>query len=116
MNSSVLLSYVLPEGILEHFDLKEIKDTGVVLEVYLTEKHSVPLEFAGKSVESKGFYPVREIRNFPLREKKVFLKVRRRRWRDKATKLELKRNWDLIAKGTKYTQDFANFLKEFDRI
>ena len=116
MNSTELLSYVLPEGILDYFDLKEVKDKGIRLEVYLTEKHSVPLEFAGKSVESKGFYPVREIRNFPLREKKVFLKVRRRRWRDKATKLELKRNWDLIAKGTKYTQDFANFLKEFDRI
>lgn len=116
MDALELVSYILPEGILDYFELKGVKNTGIKLEIYLTEKGSVPSEFEGKQIESKGFYPVREIQDFPLRERTVFLKVRRRRWRDKSTKEELKRSWDLIAKGTKYTQEFADFLKEVGRI
>ena len=116
MNNLDLASFILPKGILDYFELKEVKDTEITLEIYLTEKGIVPQEFEGKQVESKGFYPVRVIQDFPLRERTVFLKVRRRRWRDKSTKDELKRSWNLIAKGTKYTQEFADFLKEVGRI
>ena len=116
MDNLDLFSYVLPDGILEYFELKCCKKFGMELEIYLTEKNIVPEEFIGKQVESKGFYPERSIQDFPLRERKVFLKVRRRRWRDKENKQELKREWKLIAKGTKYTQEFADFLKEVDRI
>jgi transposase len=50
------------------------------------------------------------IKDFPLRDKKVVLHVRRRRWVDDAGK-SYSRCWDLVAEGTRYSKEFAFFLK-----
>ena len=50
--------------------------------------------------------------DFPLRGKKVFLNIRRRRWLLKKHNEYISRNWRMVAEGTRMTQDFASFLKE----
>ena len=50
--------------------------------------------------------------DFPLRGKKVFLNLRRRRWILKSSNEYISRNWRMVAEGTRLTQDFASFLKE----
>ncbi len=62
--------------------------------------------------ESKGFYDPVIVQDFPLRGKKVFLNIRRRRWLLKKHNEYISRNWRMVAEGTRMTQDFASFLKE----
>ena len=63
------------------------------------------------SLSANGFYEASTIKDFPLRDKKVVLHVRRRRWVDKAGK-SYSREWELVAEGTRYSKEFASFLKE----
>lgn len=71
---------LLPEGTLDYFDIVDVKESGSEVVIYLEEKNVVPLEYAGKETESKGFYNPVVVQDFPLRGKKVFLNIRRRRW------------------------------------
>ncbi|MEC4115325.1 transposase, partial [Myroides pelagicus] len=41
--------------------------------------------------------------------------VKRRRWLDKTTRELVQRDWNLVAKGTRLTNEFASFLKEINR-
>ncbi|WP_438830188.1 ISAon1 family transposase N-terminal region protein [Ancylomarina longa] len=50
-----------------------------------------------------------------MRDKAMFLHIRRRRWAVKQGGKIISRNWELTAKGTKFTQEFRSFLKEFNR-
>ena len=45
----------------------------------------------------------------------VYLHIKRRRWTNKANGEIIKRDWTLVAKGTRMTQEFAAFLKEINR-
>ncbi|KAB5331076.1 hypothetical protein F9956_17225 [Bacteroides stercoris] len=65
-----------------------------------------------QDTESKGFYDPIIVQDFPLRGKKVFLNIRRRRWLLKKHNEYISRNWRMVAEGTRMTQDFASFLKE----
>jgi transposase len=64
------------------------------------------------AVESKGFYEPVVVQDFPIRGKKLFLNIRRRRWIVKDEGRYVSRNWKLVAEGSRMTHDFASFLKE----
>ena len=59
-----------------------------------------------------GFYPEQTIHNFPLRGKVFDLFVKRLRWLNATTQEVVSRDWDLIAKGTRFMKEFASFFKE----
>ena len=65
-------------------------------------------------VESKGFMEEANVMDFPIRDHKVILKVRRRRWLDTRSgkSFSLQINLDVTAKGTRYSKEFGAFLKE----
>ena len=46
---------LLPEGTLDYCDIVDVKESGSEVVIYLEEKNVVPLEYAGKETESKGF-------------------------------------------------------------
>lgn len=71
----------------------------------------MPSEYTGKETESKGFYDPVVVQDFPLRGKKVFLNIRRRRWLLKPDNSYISRDWRMVASGTRLTQDFASFFK-----
>ncbi|MDR1983786.1 MAG: hypothetical protein LBQ28_03045, partial [Prevotellaceae bacterium] len=106
-----LTKYVLPSEIVEYFELVEIKETGDTFDLYLDESNIVPAEYETFNLSSNGFYEESAIKDFPLRDKKVILHVRRRRWIDSKGK-SYSRNWELTAAGTRYSKEFAFFLKE----
>ena len=110
-----LVRYVLPEEIVEYFSLSRIKEEekkdGKILHIYLDEENKIPEEYHDMELLPNGFYPESTIKDFPLRDKKVILHVRRRRWVDKSGKSYF-RHWDLTAEGTRYSKEFAFFLKE----
>jgi hypothetical protein len=105
-----LIKYVLPKEVANYFELLDIKTNGEELHLYLDELNIVPLEYEQISLSSNGFYEESLIRDFPLRDKKVLLHVRRRRWVDTSGK-SYSRDWDLVAGGTRYSKEFASFLK-----
>ena len=78
----------------------------------MEEKNEVPSSYSKNQTESKGFYESVVVQDFPIRGKKVFLNARRRRWVMLETGEYISRDWKLVAKGTRLTQDFASFLKE----
>lgn len=110
-----LLKLVLPPVLIDHFDLQRSESKDSVLHLYFEEKSSQPSEFSSMSLVSKGFYDEITVQDFPLRGQFVYLHIKRRRWTNKEDGSIVKRNWELVASGTRYTQDFAAFLKELDR-
>ena len=66
---------LLPEGTLDYFDLVDVKESVNEVVIYLEEKNIVPEKYTDQDTESKGFYDPVIVQDFPLRGKKVFLKV-----------------------------------------
>ena len=110
-----LLKLILPEFLIENFNLTSFKNSEENLHLYFEEKANPPKEFAFVELASKGFLDEITIQDFPLRGKFVYLHIKRRRWTDKSTQEIIKRDWTLVAKGTRMTQEFAAFLKEINR-
>jgi len=106
-----LASYLLPEGLLEYFEIVSHKSSEDKIHFYLEEKNVLPQEHQSKMAKSKGFLPEITIEDFPLRGKSVRLHIKRRRWTLVDTGKIIKRDWNLIAKGTRITNEFASFLK-----
>jgi len=105
------LKLLLPEGMLDYFKVTsaELKQDQYYL--YLEELNVHPAEFKGSKLTSKGFYEQATIQDFPLRGKACFLKVKRRRWLNEDTGMVVSRSWELLAQGTRMTDEFATFLK-----
>ncbi len=112
---NILLKLILPENIEEYFELTNAKKEGEVIHIYLKERNSIPVEYIANKLTSKGFFDEATIQDFPIRGFKVLLHVTRRRWLNEDTGQVVYRDWDLVAKGTRITKDFAAFLKEFRR-
>ena len=64
--------------------------------------------------ESKGFMESVNVTDFPIRDHKVILRIRRRRWTDSRTgkSFSIPIDLDIVAKGTRYSKEFGAFLKE----
>ena len=106
-----IFEYLLPKGMLAYFTVKEIKEQADKLTIVLEEKNLIPESYKDKKIESKGFYPSSTLEDFPIREYKVCLEVRRRKWKDPDTGRVVSREWDLTAQGTSYTKEFGAFFK-----
>ena len=103
---------LLPEGTLDYFIISDVKESSTEIVIYLEEKNEVPGEYSSMQVENKGFYEPVVVQDFPIRGKKLFLNIRRRRWIVKDEGRYVSRNWKLVAEGSRMTHDFASFLKE----
>jgi hypothetical protein len=107
-----LAKYILPAEIFNYFSLCKVEEIRDALHFYFDELHILPEEYSGDDLESKGFHKESVLKDFPLRDKSLFLHVSRRRWLNKTTGKVVSRDWNLVAEGTHYTQGFATFLKE----
>jgi len=110
-----LAKYIFPEELFKYFCLCKVEEHADALHFYFDELNVIPEEYFGEEMESKGFHQECVIKDFPLREKSLYLHVRRRRWLRESTGKIVSRDWQLVASGTHYTQGFATFLKEFVR-
>ena len=106
-----LISLMLPEGILDYFELTLVTKDSVGLNIHLEEKNISPSGYQQQELESKGLLPEVRIQDFPLRGKKVALCIKRRRWTVKKTGEIISRDWDLVRKGARMTTEFGLFLK-----
>jgi len=109
--SESLLKLILPKEIFEYFIILSVEENGKDIVIELEEINSPPEEFSSDSLTSKGFYPYIEVNDFPLRNRPLVLRIKRRRWLNESTGKTVSRDWKLVAEGTRYTQGFASFLK-----
>lgn len=107
-----LANLLLPEVLIKYFKLTKHEIKGEEIHFYFTELNDIPEEFKGLTLHSKGFFAEATIQDFPIRGKNVFLHITRRRWLNESTKKAVSRDWQLVAKGTRITSEFASFLKE----
>ena len=108
---NTLISLLLPEGILDYFDLINVEKDSTGLNIYLEEKNLAPDSYQKHELESKGLLPESRIQDFPIRGQKVALCIKRRRWTVLSTGKIITRDWDLVIKGTRMTTEFGLFLK-----
>ena len=109
----MLARVVLPAQILEYFTIVGVEQTSTEIHVSLDEK-IVPELQGDPHFESKGFMDAASVTDFPIRDHKVILRIRRRRWTDVRTgkSFSLPIDLDIVAKGTRYSKEFGAFLKE----
>lgn len=108
----MLVQIVLPTQILEYFTISGVEQTSAEIHISLDEKMNPELGGDGH-FESKGFMGAVSITDFPIRDHKVILRIRRRRWTDTRTgkSFSLPIDLDVVAKGTRYSKEFGAFLK-----
>ena len=110
---SKLLHYLLPLEFEEYFDLSDVveeqRGSEFLLHLYLDEKEMQPDN--RRDLQPNGFYPESCVNDFPIRDHRTILHVRRRRWKDGFGK-SYSKDWQLVAKGTRHSVEFAAFLKE----
>ena len=115
------LHYFLPYGLLDFFEpVKAEQKTHInpttkaqvpALLLYIDERDNLTEETQDYS--PKGFNEETVLNDFPVRDKKLVLHIRRRRWlRPDGSSCVLDVYPRLVAKGTRFSEEFAGFLKK----
>ena len=111
-----LARLVLPKEILDNFDIVKIETDesnidSMSMTIHLDERMNAYLQ-KSEDYESKGFMDAVRITDFPIRDHKVILVLRRRRWKNKETGETFVDRISVTESGTRYSKEFAAFLKE----
>ena len=107
------ISFFLPEGLLDFFDLvwvesqKDIVYTGELL-IHLDERDNRTEDM--QELRLNGFTEPTILTDFPIRERRVELHIRRRRWLTPDGKNVILNMYPLVASGTRYSAEFAAFF------
>ena len=105
-----LAQVVLPTEILDYFSITGIAQTTTEIHISLDERMNKALS-NDAHFESKGFMAAVNVTDFPIRDHKVVLRIRRRRWTDTRTgkSFSIPIGLDIVAKGTRYSKEFGAF-------
>lgn len=108
-----VLRIIIPEEIVKNFQFKELKETKDAIELYMVEKEeSIPKSLENKEVVFDGFCNPIELQSFPQKGKTFYIKVIRRRWKEKRSTVSYSNDYELHYEGMKATKEFGDFLKE----
>jgi len=106
-----ILKLLLPEIIVDYFELTSYEKGEEILHLYLKEINSIPKEYRDSKLSSKGFFEQITVQDFPIRGHQVYLHITRRRWLNEDTGKLVFRDWNLVADGTRVTQGVCAFFK-----
>ena len=109
-----LLKLIAPDVITENFTLIEIAENATTITLYFEEKEDrIPDELKDKDVVLDGYLNTLGLQTFPLKDKTVYIAIRRRRWKEKGKNEKSYSNtYELHYDGMKTTKEFGVFLKE----
>ena len=118
----LLARIVLPLEILDYFEITGVEQSSTEIRIHLDELMNPihldelmnPNLSCDVHFESKGFMEAVNVTDFPIRDHKVILVIRRRRWTDLRTgkSFSLPISLEIACKGTRYSKEFGAFLKE----
>ena len=110
MELTKLLRAILPDVLIDNFDVVNFDKSELRFDIYLDEK-KVQMREDKKygNVISHGFG------DYPIRGRATYLHVRKRKWLDKDTGEIFSYDWDLSEfDETRLNTEFVSFLKEGD--
>jgi predicted transcriptional regulator len=109
-----LLKLIVPKEITDNFELIEIVERTNMITLSFEELASrIPKPLIGKEVVLDGYLNQLELQTFPLKDKTVYIALRRRRWKEKGdSKQSYSNTYELHVEGMKTTKEFGAFLKE----
>jgi hypothetical protein len=111
---SHLYSLLVPQEILNSFEITSIAEKDEDLFIYLLEKDSCLPDKELDLVQNGYMNPV-ELNSFPIVGKRCFLRLTRRKWKLRGSdgSSSYTNTYDFTLEGTKATKLFGSFLKEF---
>ena len=92
--------------------MKKVEKTKETLDVTLEERDNEVGEYESGQLRPNSFYDESVIRDYPVRRRKMSFHVKQRSWIEIETGKSVSRQWDLAAKGTRFSKEFATFLKD----
>ncbi len=109
-----LVSVLFPEDISIHFEIKSVNEYSGRIEIKMEELAELVPDalYSKEEIVLDGFCNPIELQSFPLKGKAVYLKLYRRRWKEKGKKEHFSNSYDTHPDGVKATKEFASFLKE----
>lgn len=116
MEPTLLLRAILPDVLIDNFDVAKFEKSDLRFDIWLDEKKvQLREDKYNHSVISNGFGEYHTIQDFPLRGRATYLHVRKRKWLDKDTGEIFSYEWDLSEYDeTHLNAEFVVFLKEGD--
>ena len=116
MDSIKLLRAILPDVLIDNFEVVNFEKTDSRFDIFLDEKKvQIREDKKNSSVISHGFGEYHVIQDFPIRGRATYLHVRKRKWLDKDTGEIFSYEWELSEYDeTRLNAEFVAFLKEGD--
>ena len=110
-----LIRFHVPESYLEFFELHKVHNKKDCWEFELHEKEGlVPHQLVGRNVVLDGFCNPISILGHSFSLKKVFLILKRRRWKEAGTDKHLSNSYEFEPHSAKMTKEMVAFLKGID--
>jgi hypothetical protein len=111
-NEQVLRMFV-PDEYLKDFEPNSIEEKPEEWVIELIEKvDRTPVILKGKEVVLDGYCNEVDILTHAFSLKKIYLRLIRRRWKEKGETRHYSNEYDLHIPGMKTTREFRDFLKE----
>ena len=107
---------LVPQEILADFIVVDVEERSNEWIIDLEEKTDrIPDSLQGKDVVLDGFYDSIDLISGVMMEQVIYLRIKRRRWKERGSKKHEHNRYDYQFEGMKTTKRFAAFLKEVDR-
>jgi hypothetical protein len=108
-----VLKILIPEEYLKDFEPNSVENKPTEWVIELIEKEDrIPQALAGKEAVLDGYNNEIDILTHAFSLKKIYLRLIRRRWKEKGTTKHYSNEYDLHIPGMKTTREFRDFLKE----
>lgn len=122
LDRDFIISFFLPEGMINWFEvvnMTEETNPGTtfadklysrILSIYLDERDNRSGDYLG--LKPNGFTEATVIKDYPIRNRKVLLHVRRRRYLDAEGRNVILNQYPLNYEGTKVSVEYGLFFKD----
>lgn len=108
-----VIKLLVPSEYLVDFYPNHISENADEWIIELVEKEErIPTALAGKEAVFDGYCNSIDILTHAFSLKKIYLRMYRRRWKEKGTTKGYVNEYDLTIPGMKTTREFRDFLKE----
>lgn len=107
---------LIPVEYLKDFEISNVKNSPDEWLIELQErKERIPKELQGKEAVLDGFCNPLDVMTHAFSLKRIYLRLYRRRWKEKGQDKHYSNQYDLHIPGMKTTKALGDFLKENDR-
>ena len=116
MKPDQLLRAILPEVLIDNFDIDRFEKSDTRFDIWLDEKKKLSDEdYRNPNIVARGYTDYVTVQDYPMRGRPVYLHMRKNKWWDKKTNEIFSYNLELPnEEGTRLNAEFVAFLKEGD--